>query len=100
MAALKPAIQLTYCTQCNWLLRSAWMAQELFSTFGDDMSSATLAPGTGGIFQITLNGALIWDHRRDGGFLDLRRLKSMMRDPVCPTRDLGHVYQVAQKPFG
>ena len=29
----KPALTITYCTQCNWLLRSAWMASELLSTF-------------------------------------------------------------------
>ena len=30
----KPRISITYCTQCNWLLRSGWMAQELLQTMG------------------------------------------------------------------
>ncbi len=29
----KPAVTIHYCTQCNWLLRAGWMAQELLSTF-------------------------------------------------------------------
>ena len=29
-----PHVVILYCTQCNWLLRSGWMAQELLSTFG------------------------------------------------------------------
>jgi selenoprotein W-related protein len=37
----RPVITLSYCTQCNWLLRTAWMAQELLSTFGQDIASVT-----------------------------------------------------------
>lgn len=29
MTASKPEIVITYCTQCQWLLRAAWLAQEL-----------------------------------------------------------------------
>ena len=55
----KPHLSITYCTQCNWLLRSAWMASEVLSTFSTEMGAVTLVPGTGGIFEITLDGALI-----------------------------------------
>jgi len=86
-----PAITFTYCTQCNWMLRTAWMAQELLQSFGQDIGSVTLVPATGGIFQITLDGDLIWDRKRDGGFPDSKALKQMVRDRVWPERDLGHV---------
>ena len=43
-----PAITITYCTQCNWLLRASWMASELLNTFGTELGSVTLIPGTGG----------------------------------------------------
>lgn len=87
----RPAITFTYCTQCNWLLRTAWMAQELLSTFGQDLGSVTLIPGTGGIFQVTLDGELIWDRKERGGFPDVKQLKQMVRDHVWPERDLGHI---------
>lgn len=87
----RPAITFTYCTQCNWLLRTAWMAQELLSTFGQDIGSVTLIPGTGGIFQVTLDGELIWDRKERGGFPDVKQLKQMVRDHVWPERDLGHI---------
>jgi selenoprotein W-related protein len=48
----KPSLTITYCTQCNWLLRSAWMAQEVLSTFSLEMGAVTLVPSTGGIFEI------------------------------------------------
>lgn len=87
----KPTLEITYCTQCNWLLRSAWMAQEVLSTFSLEMGAVTLRPGTGGIFQIRLDGNLIWERKRDGGFPDVKQLKQMVRDRIDPERDLGHI---------
>lgn len=87
----KPAITITYCTQCNWLLRSAWMAQELLSTFGTELDAVTLVPGTGGVFEIRAGAVLVWDRRRDGGFPDAKTLKQAVRDLIDPGRDLGHI---------
>ncbi|MCD7058766.1 SelT/SelW/SelH family protein [Pelagibacterium xiamenense] len=90
----KPVIAITYCTQCNWLLRSGWMAQELLSTFGADLGSVALVPGTGGIFEIAIDGALVWERKRDGGFPDVKTLKQIVRDHIDPDRDLGHTDRV------
>ncbi len=87
----RPAISFTYCTQCNWMLRTAWMAQELLSSFGQDVASVTLVPGTGGIFEVTVDGELVWERKRDGGFPDSKQLKQIVRDRAWPERDLGHV---------
>jgi selenoprotein W-related protein len=85
-----PRIAITYCTQCQWLLRGAWMAQELLSTFGTDIGEVALIPGTGGVFQIVCDDELIWERKRDGGFPDIKTLKQLVRDKVAPERDLGH----------
>ncbi len=86
-----PAVTIAYCTQCNWLLRAAWMAQELLSTFGNELGSVALVPGTGGIFEIRVDGELVWERKRDGGFPDVKALKQRVRDAVDPDRDLGHL---------
>lgn len=86
----RPEVRITYCTQCQWLLRAAWMAQELLSTFGADLGAVTLVPGTGGVFSVTCNDVLIWERKRDGGFPDAAKLKQLVRDVVDPGRDLGH----------
>ncbi len=85
-----PAVRITYCTQCNWLLRASWMATELLSTFGSDLSGVTLIPGTGGIFTVEVDDNSVWDRRRDGGFPDIVTLKQRVRDVADPDRDLGH----------
>ncbi len=92
--ATKPAISITYCTQCNWMLRSAWMAQELLSTFSLELGSVSLTPGTGGIFEIRIDDELVWERKRDGGFPDSRALKQLVRDRIDPERDLGHVDRI------
>ncbi|WP_417410920.1 SelT/SelW/SelH family protein [Hoeflea sp.] len=88
---MKPSIIITYCRQCNWMLRAGWMAQELLSTFSEELGSVTLVPGTGGIFTIEVDGDLIWERKRDGGFPDVKALKGRVRDRIDPDRDLGHL---------
>ena len=85
-----PKIAITYCTQCQWLLRAAWMAQELLSTFATDLGEVALVPGTGGIFEIRYEGDLIWERKADGGFPEAKVLKQRVRDRLDPGRDLGH----------
>ena len=88
---MKPAVTITYCRQCNWMLRAGWMAQELLSTFSEELGSVTLVPGTGGIFTIEVDGELIWSRTADGGFPDGKTLKGRVRDRIDPDRDLGHL---------
>ena len=87
----RPAVEITYCTRCNWLLRAGWMAQELLSSFGEALASVTLVPGFGGIFTVTADGAMLWDRKAEGGFPDAAELKRRLRDAVWPERELGHV---------
>ncbi|MCC6492497.1 MAG: SelT/SelW/SelH family protein [Pirellulales bacterium] len=88
--ARTPRIEIVYCTQCRWLLRAAWMAQELLTTFGAELGEVALVPGTGGVFQIRVDDELIWDRAEQGGFPELKLLKQLVRDRVAPQKDLGH----------
>lgn len=90
MSPAKPEVVITYCTQCQWLLRAAWLAQELLSTFSDELAKVSLEPAMGGTFRITCNGVLIWERKVDGGFPEAKVLKQRVRDVIDPTRDLGH----------
>jgi selenoprotein W-related protein len=85
-------IEIEYCTACKWLIRAAWIAQELLSTFEQDLSEVSLRPGsTGGIFEIRLDDRSIWSRKAAGRFPEIKELKQLVRDAVDPGRDLGHV---------
>ena len=86
----KARVQITYCTQCKWLLRAAWMAQELLTTFSDDLAEVALVPATGGVFRIAVGAETIWNRKVDGGFPEITVLKQLVRDRVAPGRSLGH----------
>ena len=83
-------VEIAYCTQCRWLLRAAWLAQELLTTFEGDLKSVSLQPGTGGIFEVRLNGAVIFSRKEAGRFPESKELKQLIRDVIDPARDLGH----------
>jgi selenoprotein W-related protein len=83
-------ITITYCTQCRWMLRAAWMAQELLSTFDGEIAELTLKPDTGGVFEVTADSELVWSRKQEGRFPDITELKQRVRDVIAPEQDLGH----------
>jgi selenoprotein W-related protein len=91
----KPRLEILYCRQCRWLLRASWMAQELLTTFSEELGEVALVPGTGGIFEIRLDSELLWSRAARGRFPESREIKQMVRDRVAPGRDLGH----SERPF-
>lgn len=84
-------VTINYCTQCRWLLRAGWMAQELLSSFEDELAEVALRPGRGGVFEVHVDDVLIWSRGAEGRFPDIKELKQRVRDCVAPGRDLGHV---------
>ena len=54
-------------------------------------NAVTLAPDdTGGVFDIRLDGKLLWSRKEHGRFPDIKELKQLVRDHVAPERGLGH----------
>jgi selenoprotein W-related protein len=66
------------------------MAQELLTTFPEELGEVALVPGTGGVFEIRLDGETIWSRAAEGAFPDLSELKRRVRDRAAPHRQLGH----------
>jgi selenoprotein W-related protein len=86
-----PTIEITYCRLCGWGLRAGWMAQELLTTFAEELGSITLTPDvTGGVFEVRVDNDLIWSRKEMGRLPDIKELKRLVRDHVAPDRSLGH----------
>lgn len=108
-----PRVTIKFCTQCKWMLRAAYYAQELLSTFSTSLGEVALQPSTGGVFVVQIHhvpptpeapaplspspaaaAALtwtLWDRKVDGGFPETKELKRRLRDIIEPGRNLGHV---------
>lgn len=87
----QPSINIIYCRLCGWGLRASWMAQELLSTFGEELGSVTLTPNAiGGVFEVHVNGDMIWSRKQQGRFPEIKEIKQLVRDRVAPGRSLGH----------
>jgi len=88
---MKPTVSIEYCPKCGWLLRSAYMAQELLTTFNDDLKGVLLVPSEiSGRFIISINDEKIFDRKEQGRFPEIKELKQMIRDVVNPDKSLGH----------
>jgi len=83
-------VEIEYCTQCRWLLRAAWMAQELLTTFEAEIGEVALVPGKGGIFEVRAEGQLVWSRHERKRFPEIKELKQAVRDVVAPGKSLGH----------
>ena len=86
----KNQVEIEYCTQCRWLLRAAWLAQELLTTFEQELFAVSLQPGMGGVFEVRLNGGVIFNRKDQARFPESKELKQLIRDLIAPERDLGH----------
>ncbi|MFD1771006.1 SelT/SelW/SelH family protein [Sphingobacterium suaedae] len=88
---MKPTITICYCPKCGWLLRAAYFAQELLTTFVDDLYGVTLAPSEiSGRFEVYIDDTIIFDRKLERRFPETKELKQKVRDMVNPEKELGH----------
>ena len=83
-------VEIEYCTQCRWMLRAGWLAQELLTTFEDDLAEVALVPGRGGVFEVRVDAETVWSRETERGFPQPKELKQRVRDVIAPGRSLGH----------
>ncbi|HMR18122.1 MAG TPA: SelT/SelW/SelH family protein [Sphingobacterium sp.] len=88
---MKSTIEIEYCPKCGWMLRAAYIAQELLTTFSEDIYGVTLVPSEiNGRYQIRVNKEVLFDRKREGRFPEIKELKQAVRDIVNPDKSLGH----------
>jgi len=90
MSSPKARVEIEYCSQCRFILRAGWMAQELLMTFGEELGEVALIPGSGGIFEVRLDGEKLWSKKEAGRYPEPKEIKQLVRDRIAPGKDLGH----------
>ena len=72
-------------------MRSAYFAQELLTTFSEELGGVTLKPSEkNGTFLISVDSELIFDRKTENRFPEIKELKQLVRDIACPDKSLGH----------
>jgi selenoprotein W-related protein len=94
----KPIITIEYCPKCNWLMRAAYMAQEILTTFADEVGAVLLQPSeVSGKYTISSDDLTIFDRKKAGGFHEIKEIKQLIRDVIAPDKKLGHSDRITQK---
>jgi selenoprotein W-related protein len=88
---MKPVIIIEHCPKCHWLLRAAYMAQEILTTFTDEIYAVTLKPSeVNGQYTIYIGDTKVFDRKEYGGFPEIKEIKQVIRNVVAPEKNLGH----------
>lgn len=104
-------VRIRYCTQCGWMLRATWMAQELLKTFEADLHSVSLEPATGGVFEVSLGGEVLYSRaseyprgrrgylvwRREAAQWHAARLSEIAREAGCDSDETPRLAQLVRK---
>ena len=53
-------VRIEYCTSWNYQPRAASLADALKEKYGADVKKVDLVPGSGGAFEVSLNGTLLY----------------------------------------
>lgn len=84
-------VLIEYCPSCKWMFRATWLAQEVLSTFQQEIEQVTLKPSDiPGTFIIKVDNQIVWNREVDGGFPEAKILKRRVRDIIIPDKSLGH----------
>lgn len=85
-----PRVAIRYCTKCRFMLRAAYLAQELLTSFEHELGEVALVPASGGIFEVTLDGETLATNRETKSMPEASEVKRLLRDRIAPERSIGH----------
>ena len=85
-----PRVEIHYCRQCRFMLRAAYLAQELLATFENELGEVALVPGSGGIFEVRVDGETLASNRESKRMPEAGEVKRLLRDRIAPGKTIGH----------
>ena len=86
----KPGVVVEYCARCGFMLRAAWVAQELLKSFEDEVAEVALRPGGGGVFTVRLDEAPLFSNKEQGRFPEMRELRERLARALGSEKRFGH----------
>ena len=59
------AVEIEYCVPCEMLDRAQTLQEALLSEYGQRLERVTLVTGDGGVFEVRLDGDVVFDKETD-----------------------------------
>lgn len=72
------------------MLRAAYLAQELLTTFEKELGEVALVPGSGGVFEVLVDGETLASNRETKRMPEAGEVKRLLRDRIAPGKTIGH----------
>jgi selenoprotein W-related protein len=72
-------VRLTYCSPCGHLPRALDLTQQALSELGQRVASWTLVPGAGGVFDVEVDGELVFSKQAVGRHATLDEVLESLR---------------------
>jgi selenoprotein W-related protein len=86
----KPRVEIEYCRRSGYMLRAAWMAQELLKSFEAELGEVALRPSGDGHFIVRVNGALVFSNQEAGRYPEAKELRELVRNAIRMVEETNH----------
>ena len=74
----RPSISIEYCLECCETLRAIQEAQELLLEYEDRIKQVSLIPGGNGVFEVAVDGRLVFSKKRLGRHAEAGELTNLV----------------------
>lgn len=65
---MKKKLSIEYCTSWGYLSKAVSLTEKILNEYENDFDFIKLIPSSGGVFEVTLNDALIYSKKKTGEF--------------------------------
>lgn len=73
-------VEIEYCVPCGFLNRASDLSEHLLSTFGEDLDSVALVTGAHGVFEVRVDGDVVFE--KDEDEYDIDEITRRVRDAM------------------
>lgn len=73
-------VEIEYCVPCGFLNRASDLSEALLSTFGEDLDRVALVTGDAGVFEVRVDGEVVFDKETDD--YDVDEIVRSVRDEL------------------
>lgn len=71
-------ISIEYCTGWGYLAKALDLAEKILSKYKNEITSLTLIPSSGGVFEVTSKDKLIFSKKQENRFPDFHEIDEKM----------------------